>query len=83
LLFAATKYGRKSRAYEKSQEYRNPFRDVHKKAEALKRRAQEELKKDEELRKKKRIQALAVPSSAFLSATAPVVLNSRDHGSTL
>ena len=35
-----------------SQEYRNPFQDVHRKAKALKERAQE-LKKDEELRKKK------------------------------
>ena len=36
-----------------SQEYRNPFREVHRKAKALKERAQEELKADEELRKKK------------------------------
>jgi len=36
-----------------SQEYRNPFRDVHRKAKALKERAQQELKKDEELRKEK------------------------------
>jgi hypothetical protein len=39
-----------------SQEYRNPFRDVHRKAKALKERAQEELKRVEELRKKKEIQ---------------------------
>jgi len=39
-----------------SQEYRNPFRDVHMKAKALKERAEEELKRDEELRKKKEIQ---------------------------
>ena len=39
-----------------SQEYRNPFRDVHRKAKALKERAQGELKRDEELRKKKEIQ---------------------------
>ena len=39
-----------------SQEYRNPFRDVHRKAKALKERAQEDLKTDEELRKKKQIQ---------------------------
>jgi len=39
-----------------SQGYMNPFRDVHRKAKALKERAQEELKKDEELRKKRQIQ---------------------------
>jgi len=36
-----------------SQEYRTPFREVHRKAKALKERAQEELKTDEERRKKK------------------------------
>ena len=36
-----------------SQDYVNPFRDVPMKVKALKERAQEGLKKDEELRKKK------------------------------
>jgi hypothetical protein len=40
----------------KDLEYINPFRDVHRKAKALKERAQQELKKDEELRKEKQIQ---------------------------
>jgi hypothetical protein len=39
-----------------NQEYINPFRDVHRKAKALRERAQEELKKDQELREKQRIQ---------------------------
>jgi hypothetical protein len=39
-----------------NQEYINPFRDVHRKAKALKERAQQESKKDEELRKEKQIQ---------------------------
>jgi len=38
------------------QEYINPFRDVHRRAKALRERALEELKKDEELRKEKQIQ---------------------------
>ena len=36
-----------------NREYISPFRDVHRKAKALKERAQEELKTDEERRKKK------------------------------
>jgi hypothetical protein len=36
-----------------SQDYINPFRDVHMRAKALKERAKEGLKKDEKLHKKK------------------------------
>jgi len=39
-----------------SKEYVNPFVDVHRKAKALKDRALEESKKDEELRKLRLIQ---------------------------
>jgi hypothetical protein len=39
-----------------SREYMNPFRDVHRKAKALKERAQEQLKRDQELREKRQIQ---------------------------
>jgi hypothetical protein len=38
------------------QEYINPFRDVHRRAKALKERAQEELKKDQDLRENRQIQ---------------------------
>ena len=41
-----------------SKEYVNPFIDVHRKAEALKKRAREEQERDEELREKK-LQAAA------------------------
>ena len=41
-----------------SKEYVNPFIDVHRKAEALKKRAREEQDKDGELREK-RLQAAA------------------------
>jgi hypothetical protein len=41
-----------------NREYINPFRDVHRKAKALKERAQEELKKDEDVRKKRQIQEI-------------------------
>ena len=37
-----------------SKEHVNPFIDVHKKAEALKKRTREERKKDEALREKRR-----------------------------
>ena len=39
-----------------SKEYVNPFVDVHRKAKALKDRALEESKKDEEIRKQRLIQ---------------------------
>jgi hypothetical protein len=39
-----------------SKEYVNPFTDVHRKARALKDRALEESKKDEELREQRLIQ---------------------------
>jgi len=46
------------------QEYINPFRDVHRKAKALKERALEELKKDEEVRKKKELEETESPLKA-------------------
>ena len=39
-----------------SQEYVNPFLDVHRKAEALKKRAHQEHQRDEEIRNKRLIQ---------------------------
>jgi hypothetical protein len=47
-----------------NREYISPFRDVHRKAKALKERAEQELKKDLELRKEKQIQE----SEALLKA---------------
>ena len=44
-----------------NQKYINPFRDVHRKAKALKERAQQGLKKDEELRKEKQTQETEAP----------------------
>ena len=38
-----------------NQEYVNPFRDVHRKAKALKERGQEQLKKDQDLHEKQQI----------------------------
>ena len=54
-----------------SKEYINPFVDVHRKAKALKDRALEESKKDEELRKLRLIQEA---KSAFDEEARPISL---------
>jgi hypothetical protein len=59
-----------------SKEYVNPFIDVHRKAEALKKRAREEHDKEGELREQKSQAATRALDARMQASSNPVILKS-------